>query len=42
MEALIPIFFMILIYGAFFCAIIYLIVKRLEDKKNERFEKRDN
>jgi hypothetical protein len=33
---------MILIYGGIFCVLIYLIKKRLEDKKKENFEKREN
>jgi len=39
---LFPVLLMILIYGSFFAVIIYLIFKRIEDKKKENFEKRDN
>ncbi|WP_281501036.1 hypothetical protein [Cellulophaga sp. F20128] len=42
MSTLIPIFIMILIYGSVFMILIYLIVKRIADKKKENFEKRDN
>tara|TARA_R110002049_G_scaffold306430_1_gene504876 strand:- start:619 stop:747 length:129 start_codon:yes stop_codon:yes gene_type:complete len=42
MYSLIPIFIMMLIYGSVFAIIIYLIFKRIEDKKKEDFEKRDN
>lgn len=31
-----------LFYGFIFIALIYLIVKRIKDKKQEDFEKRDN
>jgi hypothetical protein len=34
--------FPFLIYGLFAVIIIYLIVKRLEEKGNEDFEHRDN
>ncbi len=37
-----PVVFMLLIYGGFFAIIIYLIGKRIKDKKKENFEKRDN
>ncbi|MFD0797815.1 hypothetical protein ACFQZJ_10110 [Maribacter chungangensis] len=37
-----PIGFMILIYGVVFCILIYIIFKRLADRKKEDFEKRDN
>jgi len=41
MEVL-PVFLAFIIYGGFFAILIYLIVKRIEDKKKENFEKRDN
>lgn len=31
-----------IIWGAIFIALIYLVFKRVEDKSNETFEKRDN
>jgi len=43
--ALIPIiigFLQILFFAAGGVALVYLISKRLEDKKHEKFEKRDN
>ncbi len=32
----------ILIYGGIFCTLMYLNKKRLEDKKKENYEKREN
>ena len=42
MSGLIPVLIMIMVYGTILGLIIYLIVKRVEDKKKETFEKRDN
>jgi len=38
----IPTAFMIIVYGGIFALLIYLAVKRLEDKNKEDFEKREN
>ena len=38
----IPLILMLLIYGGFFAILIYLVAKRIKDKKKETFEKRDN
>ncbi len=35
-------FFVILFYGFIFVALIYFIVKRINDKEKENFEERDN
>lgn len=32
----------LLFYGGLFVILIYLIFKRIEDKRNEEFEQRDN
>ncbi len=37
-----PVVVMIIIYGGLLVALIYLIFKRIADKKKENFEKRDN
>lgn len=37
-----PIIFMILVYGSLFCLLIYFIIKRIDAKKKEDFEKRNN
>jgi len=37
-----PVLFIVLIYGGLLSILIYLIFKRLEDKKKEKFEQRDN
>lgn len=37
-----PLIIPILIYGGSLAIIIYLIVRRVKEKKNETFEKRDN
>lgn len=42
MLALIPFILMILFYGSIFIALVYLILKRIEEKKHEDFEQRDN
>ncbi|WP_262888985.1 hypothetical protein [Costertonia aggregata] len=34
--------FIFSIYGIIFSTVVYLIVKRVTDKKKEDFEKRDN
>jgi len=42
MLAFLPILLMILFYGGVLVALVYLIIKRIEEKKHEDFEKRDN
>ena len=37
-----PFLLMILFYGGILVALVYLIIKRIEEKKHEDFEKRDN
>ncbi len=41
-ESFFPIVVMVVVYGGILAAIIYLIFKRIADRKNENFEKRDN
>lgn len=38
----VPLVLFVLIFGGLFCLLLYLIVKRKEDKRHEDFEKRDN
>jgi len=33
---------LILFYGGLFLLLVYLIIKRIKDKKSENFEQRDN
>ncbi len=42
MAKYVSLIFMFLIYGGFIGVLVYLVIKRIEDKKNEKFEKRDN
>jgi len=42
MLTLLPFLLMILFYGGILVALVYLIIKRIEEKKHEDFEKRDN
>ncbi len=37
-----PLLPILLVYGSLFGILLYLILKRIEDKKHEDFEKRDN
>ena len=37
-----PGLFLLLLYGGLFLILVYLILKRIKDKKNENFEQRDN
>lgn len=39
---LLPLLLMFLFYGGLFVLLIYFVVKRIEDKSKEDFEKRDN
>ncbi len=39
---LLPLLFMFLFYGGLLVLLIYFIIKRIEDKSKEDFEKRDN
>ena len=39
--AFLPILIMILVYGSIAVILLYLIVKRIEDRRKEDFEKRD-
>ncbi len=38
----IPMLFIILMFGGILSILIYFIIKRLEDRKKENFEKREN
>ena len=40
--AWIPVVLMVLFYGSILVALIYLIIQRIEEKRHENFEKRDN
>jgi len=42
MTKYVSLIFIILIYAGFIGALVYLIAKRINDKKKEKFEKRDN
>jgi len=37
-----PLLILFVIYGGIFGLLVYFVFKRLEDKKKENFEKRDN
>ncbi len=37
-----PFLLMFLFYGGLFILLIYFVIKRIEDKSKEDFEKRDN
>jgi hypothetical protein len=39
---ILPLIVMFLFYGGLFALLIYFVVKRIEDKSKEDFEKRDN
>ena len=39
---ILPFLLMFLFYGVIFILLIYFVIKRLEDKSKEDFEKRDN
>jgi len=41
-SSLIAIFIMVLIYGSAFVVVMYLLIKRIEEKQKEDFEQRDN
>ncbi|MFS4447727.1 hypothetical protein [Maribacter sp. 2307UL18-2] len=38
----VPLLPMLLIYGGLFGVLIYLVIRRIEEKGKEDFEKRDN
>lgn len=39
---LMPVAVMFLVYGAIFGLLVYFVIKRMQDKEKEDFEKRDH